>query len=660
MKTLLIWLPAIGLTALAARRMDAAVLPTDGYVTYNNTYYVQNWTTNVGSGCFTNGNVIETVVQYGDQRCELRWSDWPDQNTYNQFEMDAMFSPETQNTCIHQIKSNTGGEVIYLQVQNPGTLRNDNGSVFLTGMAGTWFHVNSMFNPVNGDGRAYINGSLEVARTYSTTDRFWYFKCGCYNNGLPPGGISTAWFQNFTNWVYFTNAPPTPTGLAARAGGGQVALSWYPSPGCTNYFVKRSTASGGPYSTIAAVPGTTSTNDTDTSVVNGTAYYYVVSAANAFGESADSAQVEATPANQGFQISGSPSSQTINAGEATNFTLTITTNGNFSGSISLEVTGLPIGASGNFSPATLTGAGTSTLAISTSTNTSSGSYPLVITGTGGSLTNSTTVALTVNSPNGLPAGWTDVDIGSVGLAGSASYNSGTFSVAGSGSDIWTTGDQFNYAYRSVGGNMTVIARVASESGTASYAKAGVMIRETTAADSIQASVLLTPTNGLAMEVRPTTGASSINLTGWIRNILPPQWVKLVRWGDTFTGYYSADGSTWTEIASTNLTMATGVTAGLAVSAHDNTSLNTAAFDNVSISLSPVVLNLLVNGTNLVFSGTNGMPGRNFYVLSSTNIGLALTNWTILLTNSFDGSGSFDFTNSQNPGEPHGFYLLQTP
>src|SRR5581483_6630046 len=105
------------------------------------------------------------------------------------------------------------------------------------------------------------------------------------------------------------------------------------------------------------------------------------------------------------------------------------------------------------------------------------------------------------------------------------------------------------------------------------------IRDSVATNSVEASVLLTPTNGVAMEVRLTTGATSLNLSGWIKGPVPATWVKLVRSGSTFTGYYSADGSTWTQVASTNVTMAASATAGLAVTAHDNTSLNTATIDN---------------------------------------------------------------------------------
>jgi fibronectin type 3 domain-containing protein len=88
-------------------------------------------------------------------------------------------------------------------------------------------------------------------------------------------------------------APPAaPTGVQATAGSAQVSLSWTASATASSYHVKRSTTSGGPYTQVAA-PATTS--DTDTGLTNGTTYYYVVSALNAAGESANSSQVSAKP-----------------------------------------------------------------------------------------------------------------------------------------------------------------------------------------------------------------------------------------------------------------------------------------------------------------------------------------------------------------------------
>ena len=88
-------------------------------------------------------------------------------------------------------------------------------------------------------------------------------------------------------------APATPTGLQATGGNAQISLTWNASTGATSYNVKRSTTSGGPFTSTLASP--TASNYVDTTVTNGTAYFYVVSAVNAAGESANSSQVTATP-----------------------------------------------------------------------------------------------------------------------------------------------------------------------------------------------------------------------------------------------------------------------------------------------------------------------------------------------------------------------------
>jgi hypothetical protein len=88
------------------------------------------------------------------------------------------------------------------------------------------------------------------------------------------------------------NPPPSPTGLTATTGNGVVTLSWAASTGAISYNVGRSTTSGGPYTTVGTPTGT---SFADTSVTNGTTYFYVVNAANTSGDSANSAQVSATP-----------------------------------------------------------------------------------------------------------------------------------------------------------------------------------------------------------------------------------------------------------------------------------------------------------------------------------------------------------------------------
>ena len=85
------------------------------------------------------------------------------------------------------------------------------------------------------------------------------------------------------------------------------------------------------------------------------------------------------------------------SGNSTTYTVTISTANGFGGDVSLNVSGLPTGASSSFNPSSVTGSGTSTLTVTTSGSTPSGTYPLTITGTSGSLVHSTSATLVVNA-----------------------------------------------------------------------------------------------------------------------------------------------------------------------------------------------------------------------------------------------------------------------
>ena len=87
--------------------------------------------------------------------------------------------------------------------------------------------------------------------------------------------------------------PAAPTNLFAAPGNNQIALTWTVSVGAASYYVKRALTNGGPY-TVIGNPNTASYNDS--AAINGTTYYYVVSAINGAGESANSAQLSAIPA----------------------------------------------------------------------------------------------------------------------------------------------------------------------------------------------------------------------------------------------------------------------------------------------------------------------------------------------------------------------------
>jgi regulation of enolase protein 1 (concanavalin A-like superfamily) len=186
-------------------------------------------------------------------------------------------------------------------------------------------------------------------------------------------------------------------------------------------------------------------------------------------------------------------------------------------------------------------------------------------------------------PGSLPSPWLTMNIGSMGGAiGGANLSGTTYKVAASGTDIWGTADNFRYVYQSSGTSGTITARVAALGNTNTAAKAGVMIRETLTPGSNYAGVYITPSSGAKAEYRSTTGSAAVSLKTTSR-IVAPYWVRVVRTGSTFTFYISSNGSNWTSMGSTTITMANSVYIGLPACSHSSGVLTTGSFDNVTVS-----------------------------------------------------------------------------
>ena len=68
----------------------------------------------------------------------------------------------------------------------------------------------------------------------------------------------------------------------------------------------------------------------------------------------------------------------------------------------------------------------------------------------------------------------------------------------------------------------------------------------------------------------------------------------------------------------------------------------------------------LSGTNVIFNGSGGPSSATYWVLASTNVALPLTNWTRILTNQFNASGGFSFTNAMSPAMPQRYFRLFSP
>ncbi len=194
--------------------------------------------------------------------------------------------------------------------------------------------------------------------------------------------------------------------------------------------------------------------------------------------------------------------------------------------------------------------------------------------------NQTWVALSAGS---LPSPWVDQDVGAVGGRGSASSSGySSFLVAGSGIGIGSNADSFHYVYQPLNGDGQIVVKVATQENTSNSAAAGVMIRENTDPSSKHASMLITPSNGVFFQRRLAPGGATSQTVLSGAGITAPYWVKLVRSGDTLSGYRSSTGTSWSQLGSDTISMGANVLIGVAVTSSSSTVSSTSTFTDLDI------------------------------------------------------------------------------
>lgn len=299
---------------------------------------------------------------------------------------------------------------------------------------------------------------------------------------VPPSSSVVLYLDETSDPVPVPNAP-----LCLVASGNStpsIGLTWSAASGASTYTVKRSPISGGPYTDIEDATNIAETSFIDTSVSDGAAYHYIVTASNTHGESYASMEASASA--------------------------------------------------------------------------------------------------------GLPTPWTATDVGSVAITGASSYLDQKFTLRGTGTDVGGTADSFHFASLPVDGEGTITARISSRFlGGTSDDKVGLMIRDGTAAGAINFSLFVDALvrNGSANRARATY-RSSTNATTTFGGEGPavaiPEWLRLVRTGNTFSGYFSDDGTNWTLVASASVSgMPTTARFGLFVCSRDSVAVNTSAFEGVT-------------------------------------------------------------------------------
>ncbi len=408
--------PTIGLLAFALMSLTAfAQIGGTGWTPKTLNFKIQSptnasqslryWFTNNIYHCLTFSN--DGAFSVGNTtlpRTEQRFN--PDY-TNGEIHYQAMFNvPGNENSySIFQIhtgdaQSDAFGSTTFMAfwfTNNNGSVHDYSGTTLATNLAGKWFQLNFDHNVITRTIRVWINQQLVWTQQDNGAGDF-YIKDGVYEQSHGPTLRMDTSISNILEWTSSgTNPPAGPTGLTATQTNKQFKLAWIASVGATNYNVKRATNSAGPFTNVLVK--TTATNYTDSTAVLGPTYYYVVSAIDAFGESTNSSKASVT-LDPGYSISALPLAQTVNYGDGTNFTITITTNKFFSGTIDLAVTVLPLIAP-NFTQTSFTHSGSTTLSLQPSPGASPGTYPFTIFGMNGSFVVTTNATFTLLQPHPL-------------------------------------------------------------------------------------------------------------------------------------------------------------------------------------------------------------------------------------------------------------------
>jgi hypothetical protein len=182
---------------------------------------------------------------------------------------------------------------------------------------------------------------------------------------------------------------------------------------------------------------------------------------------------------------------------------------------------------------------------------------------------------------GPPSPWSDVNVGTPAVHGSAAYESTdqTYTIVGAGTGLGGTSDQFNFCFQQLTGNGTVTAQISLPAGSGSNAEAGLMIRDGLGATAAFADLSLTP-GGAQFQYRGETGAASSTLGVSTNNA----WIEIVRDGNTLSAYLSPTGvsGTWTLAGTTGIVLASTVDVGMAVFSGSPSSSIAASFGGVQV------------------------------------------------------------------------------
>ena len=442
-------------------------------------------------------------------------------------------------------------------------------------------------------------------------------------------------------------SPAFPTSLTATSGNAQVSLSWSASTGATSYNIKRGTVSGGPYSTAvaSAVTGTSfidnSTNDPGHVPVNGTTYFYVVSAVNDAGESYNSAQASATP------LGSVPTAPTTVTAVAGNGQATVTFSGalaNGNAITSYTVTSSPGGltASGSASPLTVTGLTNGT------------AYTFTVRATNSIGTSSASAASNSVTPAGAPSAPTTVTAvagngqATVTFSGASANGStitsytvtsspGGLTVSGSASPLTVTGltngTAYTFTVRSTNAVGTSSASSSSNSVTPAGAPSAPTTLSATAANA-QATITFSgaQANGSAITsytatsspggLTATGSASPLTVTGLTNGTAYTFTVRAINSIGTSAASAASNSVTPAGAPSAPTTVTAVAGNGQVTVTFSGASANGSAITGYTVTSSPGGLTATGSASPLTVTGLSNGTAYTFTVTAANAVGVS--------------------------------------
>jgi hypothetical protein len=230
----------------------------------------------------------------------------------------------------------------------------------------------------------------------------------------------------------------------------------------------------------------------------------------------------------------------------------------------VAITGAQFGADGR------------TVLLTTSPLTYGNSYTLTVNNVRDRAATPNTIL--ANSQYTFPAtDFTPADIGSPAQPGSLTPVAGGYNVIAGGAGIGSTSDQFHFDYQQQSGDFDVKVRIDALGLSDTWAKAGIMARETLTGNSRYAASLATPSlAGCFYQYRDVAGGNTTTAGSQPVNY-PYTWLRLRRAGNQFTAYAGVDGQTWAQLGSATIAMSNLVYLGMATAAGSASQTTTAAF-----------------------------------------------------------------------------------